>query len=54
MTENTDAAPVSFYEEIGGHETFVRLVAAFYRGVAADAELRSMYPEEDPVQRRIG
>ena len=36
MSENPDAAPLSFYEEIGGHETFVRLVAAFYRGVAAD------------------
>ena len=55
MTENPDAAPLSFYDEVGGHETFVRLVAAFYRGVAADAELRSMYPEEDlgPAEDRL-
>ena len=47
----TDPAPqparVSFYEEIGGHETFVRLVDRFYEGVAEDPLLRPMYPEED-------
>src|SRR4051794_4465086 len=55
MTETPDAAPLSFYDEIGGHETFVKLVAAFYRGVAADPELRSMYPEEDlgPAEERL-
>ena len=37
----------SFYDAVGGAETFHRLVAAFYRGVAADPELRAMYPEED-------
>lgn len=37
----------SFYEAIGGHETFVRLVDRFYEGVAADPLLRPMYPEED-------
>ena len=37
----------SFYDAIGGAETFHRLVAAFYRGVAADPELRALYPEKD-------
>ena len=37
----------SFYDAVGGAETFHRLVAAFYRGVAADPELRALYPEED-------
>jgi len=37
----------SFYDAVGGADTFHRLVAAFYRGVAADPELRAMYPEED-------
>jgi hemoglobin len=32
---------------MGGHDTFVRLVAAFYRGVASDEPLRVLYPEED-------
>lgn len=37
----------SFYEEVGGHETFVRLVDRFYEGVADDELLRPMYPEQD-------
>ncbi len=45
----------SFYAAIGGHDTFVRLVDAFYEGVADDAVLRPMYPEEDlgPARRRL-
>ncbi|ALJ20266.1 globin [Microbacterium sp. No. 7] len=39
--------PSTFYEQVGGHDTFVRLVDAFYREVAADEVLRPMYPEED-------
>ncbi|QLD10406.1 globin [Microbacterium oleivorans] len=37
----------SFYDEIGGHGTFVRLVDVFYREVAGDDVLRPMYPEDD-------
>ena len=37
----------TFYEQVGGHETFVRLVARFYEGVAGDPALRALYPEED-------
>ena len=37
----------TFYDQIGGHETFHRLVEAFYRGVSEDPLLRPMYPEED-------
>jgi hemoglobin len=37
----------SFYDEVGGHDTFVRLVHRFYQGVAEDPELRALYPEED-------
>ncbi len=39
--------PASFYEQVGGHETFERLVRRFYEGVAADPVLKPMYPEED-------
>jgi hemoglobin len=38
---------VSFYEAVGGEETFRRLVARFYAGVAGDPVLRAVYPEED-------
>ena len=40
-------AQPTFYEQVGGHETFVRLVDVFYDGVAADPVLRPLYPEED-------
>jgi hemoglobin len=45
----------SAYDRMGGHDTFVRLVSAFYRGVAADAPLRALYPEEDlgPAEERL-
>ncbi|WP_434019772.1 globin [Paraoerskovia sediminicola] len=45
----------SFYAAIGGHDTFVRLVDAFYAGVATDPVLRPMYPEEHlgPARERL-
>ena len=56
MVEMSTPAPLpTFYEAVGGHETFVRLVDAFYDGVAADDVLRAMYPEEDlgPAKERL-
>jgi len=55
MTDDTDASPLSFYDEIGGHETFVALVRRFYVGVASDPPLRALYPEEDlaPAEERL-
>lgn len=38
---------MTFYDDVGGEETFTRLVEVFYREVAEDPELRPMYPEED-------
>ncbi|MCY0903915.1 globin [Arthrobacter sp. H14-L1] len=45
----------SFYDEVGGHETFVRLVHVFYLGIAQDPLLRPMYPEDDlgPAEERM-
>ena len=45
----------SAYDRMGGHDTFVRLVAVFYRGVASDEPLRALYPEEDlgPAEERL-
>ncbi|GAB3701492.1 globin [Mariniluteicoccus flavus] len=47
--------PRAFYDAVGGHDTFVRLTRRFYEGVAADAEFRAMYPEEDlgPAEERL-
>jgi hemoglobin len=44
VTENPE---LSFYDAVGGHETFRRLVEVFYAGVADDPVLRPLYPEED-------
>ncbi|PRY56347.1 hemoglobin [Knoellia remsis] len=46
---------MSFYDEVGGAETFERLVHEFYVGVKSDPPLRALYPEEDlePAERRL-
>lgn len=44
--ENTPPE-ATFYEIVGGHPTFERLVHRFYQGVATDPPLRALYPEED-------
>jgi hemoglobin len=46
MSEES-ATPVSFYEAVGGEETFTRLVHRFYEEVAADPVLRPVYPTKD-------
>lgn len=45
----------TFYEQVGGEETFRRLVHRFYQGVAEDPVLRPMYPEDDlgPAEERF-
>ena len=39
--------PASLYEQIGGEPVFRRLVSRFYQEVAADPELRPVYPSKD-------
>jgi len=41
-----ESAP-TFYDAVGGAETFRRLVHLFYQGVAEDPVLRPLYPEAD-------
>lgn len=49
------APPENFYETVGGHDAFGKLVHEFYLRVADDDILRPMYPEEDlaPAERRM-
>ncbi|MEO7447957.1 MAG: globin [Humibacillus sp.] len=46
---------MTYYDDFGGHEVFVRLVHEFYRGVAQDETLRALYPEDDlgPAEERL-
>jgi hemoglobin len=37
----------TFYEAVGGAETFTRLVSRFYAEVEADPQLRAVYPSKD-------
>jgi hemoglobin len=50
----TDAEQTLF-DVVGGEDTFRRLVARFYEGVAGDPELRALYPDEDlgPAEERL-
>ncbi|SFK38262.1 hemoglobin [Streptomyces pini] len=50
-----DVQTQTFFEQVGGEETFRRLVRRFYEGVAGDPLLRPMYPEEDlgPAEERL-
>jgi hemoglobin len=47
MSEETASPPRTFYEAVGGEETFTRLVQRFYQEVAADPQLRPVYPAKD-------
>ena len=44
---DTTTEPASFYEAVGGEDTFHRLVSSFYRRVAEDPQLRPVYPSKD-------
>ncbi|MGW0044261.1 globin [Rhodococcus sp. NPDC003348] len=48
-------AEMSFYDAVGGAETFRKLIARFYEEVAKDEIVRPLYPEEDlgPAERRM-
>jgi len=47
MSEETEQSQRTFYDAVGGEETFTRLVHRFYQEVAADPELRPVYPAKD-------
>ena len=45
----------SFYDAVGGHDTFHRIVSRFYQLVREDEILRPIYPEDDlgPAEERF-
>jgi hemoglobin len=57
MSESRRSLPSarSFFDEVGGHETFARLVARFYQGVRQDPVLAPLYPQDDwdGAERRL-
>ena len=52
----SDDQQQTLYDRVGGDEFFVRLVDAFYDGVAVEDVLLPLYPEPDdlgPARRRL-
>jgi len=49
MSESSRSLPSArtFYDEVGGRDTFVRFVARFYAGVRTDPVLAPLYPQDD-------
>lgn len=47
MSQSAPQGGASFYDSVGGHETFVKLIDVFYDGIEHDPELRPMYPEPE-------
>ena len=49
MSESSRSLPSArtFFDEVGGHETFRTLVARFYAGVRADPVIAPLYPQDD-------
>ncbi|GAB2568025.1 globin [Leucobacter ruminantium] len=45
--QNGAAVTDTLWAQVGGTETFERIVRAFYRGVREDPELNFMYPQDD-------
>jgi hemoglobin len=45
--EHVSEVEQSFYDAVGGHETFRTIVARFYEQVAEDEILRPLYPDDD-------
>ncbi|HET9141774.1 globin [Actinophytocola sp.] len=45
----------TFYEAVGGEDTFRRIVGRFYEEVAEDEVLRPLYPDEDlgPAEEKL-
>ena len=55
VADGSVETPQTFYDAVGGAETFRALVSRFYELVADDEVLRPMYPEQDlkPAEDRL-
>lgn len=53
MGQGGEAVTGNFWREIGGRQTFEKLVRAFYDGIATDEVLLPMYPEQPDLEGAI-
>jgi len=53
LSAGGEAAQGNFWEQVGGRETFEKLVRAFYDGIKDDEVLLPMYPEQPDLEGAI-
>ena len=53
LSAGGEAAQGNFWEQVGGRETFEKLVRAFYAGIATDEVLLPMYPDQPDLEPAI-
>lgn len=53
MSAGGEAVQGNFWEQVGGRDTFEKLVRAFYDGIRTDEVLLPMYPEQPDLEPAI-
>lgn len=53
LSAGGEAAQGNFWEQVGGRETFEKLVRGFYDGIKDDEVLLPMYPEQPDLEGAI-
>ena len=53
LSPGGEAAQGNFWEQVGGRETFEKLVRRFYDGIKGDEVLLPMYPEQPDLEGAI-
>lgn len=53
LSAGGEAAQGNFWEQVGGRDTFEKLVRAFYDGIKDDEVLLPMYPEQPDLEGAI-
>jgi len=53
LSAGGEAAQGNFWEQVGGRDTFEKLVRRFYEGIKGDEVLLPMYPEQPDLEGAI-
>jgi len=53
LSAGGEAAQGNFWEQVGGRDTFEKLVRRFYKGIEGDEVLLPMYPEQPDLEGAI-
>jgi hemoglobin len=53
LTPGGEAVQGNFWEQVGGRETFEKLVRNFYEGIRTDEVMLPMYPEQPELEGAI-